>query len=740
MPTLDLLLFFVIPSSLAVLGLLVYFNNSKSLTNRLFLLITLTSAASALGSLGSRLTTSPANIFLWVKFTMVFASMVTPLMAFFVIIFPKDKFSFNKILLFADFCLVGILVYASIFDLLFVGVKYVNGEVLTDPGPLIVLFLISQIIHVFIIAFVLIKRLFSTSGREREGFKYLTLGFVMTLIFISIFNVFMVIILKNTKFVSLGMFSFVILEGSIFYAITKHRLMDIRLVVARAVSYVILVLILAFFYVIGMLIMGVVVLKQQGNASNLASSTVLTLIIALSFQPLLKSIEKITDRFFYKVTYDANTLLSLLSHIMSTNIEIRPLVNQTLQAILKEMRITKGALILKSEGDLYQVISEGFEDKLDALNCRFTFSLDMHKIVIFDDLEEGELKESMRSIGVSLAKVLHINDDIIGFLILGEKASGEMYSDQDLKVFDILSPELSVAIQNAQSYDKIKRFNITLEEEVKKATIDLQKANSRLKELDRLKNDFVSIASHELRTPMTAIRSYLWMALKRPDTQLTFKMEKYLSRAYISTERLINLVNDMLNVSRIESGSIEIKPKEFDIQTLSDEIISMVLPKAGEKNIKVDVVKGQIPSVFADPDKVTQVILNLLGNALKFTPVDGTVSVKFFTDGKVVETSIHDSGVGISREDLPKLFQKFGRLDSSYAAAATSGGTGLGLFISKSLIDLMHGKIWATSEGNGKGATFTFSLPVLTPDVLANAEHYTKKPVGEAKELQKAII
>jgi len=740
MPILDLLLFFIIPSSLIILGLLVYFNNNKSLTNRIFLLITLTSAGSALGSLGSRLTTSSADVFLWIKVTMVFASMVTPLMAFFVIIFPKDRFNFNKIILGIDLVIVAILIYASVFNLLFIDAKYQNGEVITEPGPLILLFLTSMIVHVFIMAYVLIKRLLSTVGREREGFKYLAFGFVVTLIFISIFNVFLVIIFKNTSFVSLGMFSFVILEGSIFYAITKHHLMDIRLVVARAVSYVILVLILAFFYVSGMLIMGAVVFKQPGNTTNLITSTILTLIIALSFQPLLKFIEKITDRVFYKVTYDVNALLSLLSHIMSMNIELQPLVTQTLQAILKEMRITKGALILKSENDCYQIISEGFTEKLNTFNCHFTFSLDMHKIVIFDDLEEGELKASMRSLGISVAKVLHINDEIIGFLVLGEKASGEMYSEQDLKVFDILSPEFAVAIQNAESYDKIKRFNMTLKEEVRKATTDLQIANTRLKELDRLKNDFVSIASHELRTPMTAIRSYLWMALKRPDFPLSLKMEKYLSRAYISTERLINLVNDMLNVSRIESGSIEIKPKEFDIQVLIDEIISMVVPKATEKNIKIEVNKTKIPTVFADQDKVTQVVLNLLGNALKFTPIDGKISVNFFSDGKVVETSVHDSGVGISKDDLPKLFQKFGRLDNSYAAAATSGGTGLGLFISKSLVDLMHGKIWAVSEGSGKGATFTFSLPVLTPEVLASVEDYTIKPKGEAKELQQVML
>ena len=203
-----------------------------------------------------------------------------------------------------------------------------------------------------------------------------------------------------------------------------------------------------------------------------------------------------------------------------------------------------------------------------------------------------------------------------------------------------------------------------------KITQQVYEMNAKLHQLDKLKDDFVSIASHELRTPMTAIRSYAWMALHKADTPLSDKVEKYIVRVLISTERLINLV----------------------------------------------------------------------GNSLKFTPVDGKITFDFFTDGKVVEVSVKDSGVGISKEDLPKLFHKFSRLDSSYTAISTSGGTGLGLFISKSLVELMHGKIWAESEGSGKGTTMTISLPIATAEVIANANKFTIKPQGEVKGLEPVAI
>lgn len=269
----------------------------------------------------------------------------------------------------------------------------------------------------------------------------------------------------------------------------------------------------------------------------------------------------------------------------------------------------------------------------------------------------------------------------------------------------------------------------------------LARANDRLKVLDQIKDDFVSIASHELRTPMTAIRSYAWMALHKADMPLSKTMEKYVARILISTERLINLVNDMLNVSRIESGRIEINPEPVDLLSLIKDIIDEVYySKSEEKNIQFVVLPKPVPKVLADPEKLRQVFLNLVGNSLKFTPNGGKITFDFFSDGKVVEVGVSDTGVGIPAEDTSKLFHKFSRLDNSYTAAATSGGTGLGLYISKSLVELMHGRIWAHSAGLNKGSTFIVSLPVAKADTLKDIDRYRVKPKGEVKGLEPVAI
>lgn len=341
-------------------------------------------------------------------------------------------------------------------------------------------------------------------------------------------------------------------------------------------------------------------------------------------------------------------------------------------------------------------------------------------VPVLDRQISKEIQDTVK-VSTSLIYPIRAKQGVIGVMIVSIARSEKNLSAYEQESIENLVDVVGIALDNAMLYQQIKDDSMKL-----------ALANQKLQELDMLKDDFVSIASHELRTPMTAIRAYSWMALNKPDIVLSEKMKKYLSRTLTSTERLINLVNDMLNVSRIESGRIEIKPEAFNIVSRVKEVMEEVNPKAVERGLKLLCLESKIPEVFADPEKVHQVLLNLVGNALKFTPQGGEVSISFFTDGKVIETTVKDTGPGLTKEDLSRLFQKFGRLDNSYVAMGTSGGTGLGLFISKKLVELLHGKIWASSPGLGKGASFTFSLPI---------EKYLVQPVkGETKSLEPVVI
>jgi signal transduction histidine kinase len=343
--------------------------------------------------------------------------------------------------------------------------------------------------------------------------------------------------------------------------------------------------------------------------------------------------------------------------------------------------------------------------------------------------QQAKYIQDVGELSSSLVFPIEAKGRIIGVMIFSLSVHDPELSEQKKIYIEKTLKMVGVALDSAILYSELKQ-----------TSEDLKNANVKLQLLDKLKDDFVSIASHELRTPMTAIRSYAWMALNRSDIPLSEKMKKYLSRTLISTERLINLVNDMLNVSRIESGSVEIKPTAFGMNQLVQDVFEEINLKAQEKNIHLSLNKTNIPKVFADSDKVHQILLNLIGNALKFTPAEGNISVTFFADGQNLDTTIKDSGVGISKEDLSKLFRKFERLDNSYVAAATTGGTGLGLYICRLLAGKMGGKIWAHSEGLGKGTAFTFSLPIASNEILSHPEKYTIKPIGPVKPLESVAL
>ena len=257
-----------------------------------------------------------------------------------------------------------------------------------------------------------------------------------------------------------------------------------------------------------------------------------------------------------------------------------------------------------------------------------------------------------------------------------------------------------------------------LKKEAQSMSTKLEKANIHLKELDRLKDELVSVTSHELRTPMTAIRSYLWLALQGKGGPLTAKLRFYLERSYDSTVRLIKLANDLLNISRIESGRLGFDMQKINVQNLLNEVMTEVKPRVDEAGIHM---KKQYHSekvnmeVIGDPDKVKEVLINLIGNALKFTPQGGSVSFSFERKDETAVIHISDTGQGIEKEDIGKLFNKFGMVKGSYVInQKAERGTGLGLYISRSLIRKMGGDMWATSEGEGKGATFSFSLQIYS--------------------------
>lgn len=515
----------------------------------------------------------------------------------------------------------------------------------------------------------------------------------------------------NFEYNWLGQVFLFIWVGCASYAIIKHRLVNIRLVVARAVSYVLLLFSLTVFYVFALFSLGTVFYGRVVGRGEIVVNVLLTVTIAFTVYPLRKYLEKITDKIFFKDRYDMEDLLSGLSRSLSSTLVLGELCGNLLKGLLTGMKIDKGVMVILKEGKIVEVYGRGreFSEELirKVLKGRVEYLLGSSgQPLVYDELAEGRRKRLLEELGYYVSQKLQVKDRVMGVLLLGMKLSGDIYSSRDIEVVDIVAPQASVAIENAFSYEEIRRFSETLKLEVKKATTDLSRTNRKLREVSALKDEFVSLASHELRTPMTAIGGSISTILDGYTGKITQKSREFLEAAYNENARLIRLVNNLLNISRIEAGRLKYDYSEFDLVLIIKEVMENLLSQAKEKGLvlKSKVGKGSV-LVRADKDKVREILVNLVGNGIKYTK-KGTVTVGLSEKKGKVVCEVADTGIGMGKEEIKKLFKKFSRLDGSRMEA---GGTGLGLYICRVLVTGMKEKIWVESTKE-KGSRFFFSM------------------------------
>jgi len=303
-------------------------------------------------------------------------------------------------------------------------------------------------------------------------------------------------------------------------------------------------------------------------------------------------------------------------------------------------------------------------------------------------------------IGTGFRAVLSVpllrEDQIIGSLSLNRKAPGE-FPTEVVEVLKTFATQSALAIQNARLFREIAD------------------KSRQLEVASQHKSEFLANMSHELRTPLNAIIGFSEVLNERMFGELNEKQAEYLRDIHASGTHLLSLINDILDLSKVEAGRMELELTEFDLPAAVDNAVTLIRERAGRKNITVRIaVEKQLGMMRGDERKIRQVLLNLLSNAIKFTPEGGSIEVAAAPSDGSVEVSVRDTGVGIAPEDLEAVFEEFRQVGAS---AAKQEGTGLGLALARKFIELHGGRIWVKSQV-GAGSTFTFTLPLQRPSVV----------------------
>jgi len=298
---------------------------------------------------------------------------------------------------------------------------------------------------------------------------------------------------------------------------------------------------------------------------------------------------------------------------------------------------------------------------------------------------------------------------LIGFVLLAEAIISESLSELLFRgglflLFCVIGYLLIKSVLN-----EIKR-----REELEKLTVELKKTHEKLKIANKAKSEFISIASHQLRTPLTAVKGYISLIIEGTYGKLAAKMVNPLKNVYESNEKLINLVNDLLNLSRLEAGRIEFKPELVSLEEMIPKVIKDLEINASKKGLYIKFIEPSktLPQIMIDRAKLRQVILNIIDNAIKYTTAGG-ITIKLKKIDSRVQITIADTGAGITKKEMQTIFQMFTR--AAVGSRMYTGGAGVGLHVAKKFVDIHQGHIWVESQGRNKGSTFYIELPIKQP-------------------------
>ncbi len=678
------------------MGIISVVTNGKALVNRLFCVFSISLALWSLSNFLENCFDNFGVSLFFLNLDFFLASFVFFFAFLFLFNFPQSNKKFNShVLIF--FIPTLIISYLLMTNKVIKDVVFVGGKIGFGFGPWFWFYALVGIVSIFsgiIFQFIQYRK---SSGIKKAQIRYVLFGGVIYSSIILVFNLFLQNYISSEIF-ALGNFSVFFWVFCIFYAITRYHLMDIKIILRLGTIFTFLLATIIFVYTI----FNYFVINFLG-IGGFWGYAIPSFFITIGFLPLKNFVETITDKIFFRRQYKFSTVINEIEgsiHHAGLDLDkALEIVNKTITSVL---HVKNGAILILIPKDHFisrQVIGENMDTfKLRQNSPIINYLNSFHnKILVREDLErnnDGEetLKSSARLIvkeldknSFALAVPIKFKDKLIGVYLLGEKKSRDSFTQQDLDLLRHVAWEMSFAIENAKSYEELRR-------------------------LDEAKSNFISVVSHQLRTPVTIGRCNLELCF---DAKITAaEKNSAVTAAYEGIVFLGRQLDQLMTVLELEERGIYIKKEANNIATIMADVVEENKISLQNKKIKLDVkIDKNVADINCDRNKIKNVLNVLLVNAISYSFTSGHVDILIESSGfngkRKIVFSVSDNGVGVSEASKSEMFKKFFR--GQEAISMLPNGFGLGLFISEKIVNAHGGDIWF--ENKEHGATFYFSLP-----------------------------
>ena len=645
------------------------------------------------------------------RLTMVAGLWLLISLCYFAIRFPSDNQPSNVV----RWAIVPAAVLGGIFSassLVISAVAITNNAVVITPGPLYFVYIVLLLALSALAVYLLYRQYVHASLIARNQIRYVAFGIGASAFGGIILNAILPIFYPTVGGPKVNFVLTICFTLFVGYGLIRNRFIDIHTIGAKLITYfsslVLLIMVIS---------LSKVALDSQVSDSSAIVNSIIIVAAALTLiiEPVKHWLEIRINKLVRRHWYEPENLFRNGAEIIAAEQRLEPLLQAVLELLCSELGVTGGAIILIENG--HPRVAQRYGNAGDfTMGYGELMEMQSHNhIMLADDLPSGSLqRNAMENHRLRMVAQLASGGILIGFLVMSTKQSGDIFTQQDVRVLKTMSNQLAVAIVRSQSFEKISQFNSTLEKKVEEATHELRKAHDKLAADDKLKTEFIMLTSHNLRTPLAIINGYTDMI---GETPLNEQQRKYFDGILTSQTKLKRLVDDLLTIATLEGGQEFVhKPvTAVDVlEPLVDQMKSQMENSELQLSVILDVGDAKLNANLL---RLKAAFWNLLDNAFKFTK-QGSINFEArIVEGKL-QVTIKDSGIGIPSEELPTIFNKFHRASSTLQY--DFDGEGIGLYLSKLIIDEHSGTIQVTSEAD-HGTKVVVTLPLSADPMPATS-------------------